>query len=54
MLQTRLLALTGSPAAGAILAALVFGVAHVPGYVLRGGGVLDAIGSQPSALDATA
>ncbi len=54
VLQTRLLALTGSPAAGAILAALVFGVAHVPGYVLRGGGVLDAIGSQPSALDAIA
>jgi membrane protease YdiL (CAAX protease family) len=54
VLQTRLAALAGTPAAGAILAALVFGIAHAPGYVLRGGGAMDAVGLEPSVLDALA
>ena len=54
LLQTRLAALAGSPVAGGILAAIVFGLAHAPGYALRGGGVMDAVGTHPGVLDAIA
>lgn len=34
--------------------ALLFGLAHAPGFILRGAGLRDAIGSNPSLADAIA
>ncbi|MBS0394579.1 MAG: CPBP family intramembrane metalloprotease [Proteobacteria bacterium] len=54
VLQDRLAAALRSPLAGALLAGLLFGLAHAPGYYLRGGGASDAVGTHPAALDALA
>jgi len=54
VLQSRIAAAAGSEAAGVFITALLFGLAHAPGYVLRSAGVADALGTHPSALDATA
>lgn len=54
VLQTRLAAALRSPLAGALVAALLFGLAHAPGYVLRGAGLPDDLGVHPSAAQAVA
>ncbi|MBS0375756.1 MAG: CPBP family intramembrane metalloprotease [Proteobacteria bacterium] len=54
VLQTRLAAALRSPLAGALGAALLFGLAHAPGYVLRGAGLADDLGTQPGVLQAAA
>jgi uncharacterized protein len=54
LLQSRLAALAGSPAAGLFLSALLFGLAHAPGLWLRGGGVIEGLGAAPSPLVALA
>ncbi|HVN42652.1 MAG TPA: CPBP family intramembrane glutamic endopeptidase [Steroidobacteraceae bacterium] len=54
VLQSRIAAATGSEMAGVFLAGLLFGLAHAPGYYLRGAGLGDAIGQHPSVLDAAA
>jgi CAAX protease family protein len=34
--------------------ALAFGLAHAPGFILRGAGLHEAIGTNPSAVDSIA
>lgn len=46
-LQSRLAAWTGSQVAAVLLSALVFGLAHAPGIVLRGGGAVEGLGEAP-------
>lgn len=53
-LQSRLAAWTGSQLSGALLGALIFGLAHAPGMVLRGAGVEEGLGDTPSALQTVA
>jgi membrane protease YdiL (CAAX protease family) len=53
-LQARLAALLRSPGAAVFVAALLFGLAHAPGYMWRGAGVADGLGTHPAALDALA
>ena len=48
VLLSRLAALTRSETGGIILSGLFFGLAHAPGYYLRGSGVLDNLGASPS------
>lgn len=50
LLQSRLAALTGSQLGGACIATLVFGLAHAPGMWLRGAGVGEGLGDDPSLL----
>jgi membrane protease YdiL (CAAX protease family) len=47
-LQSRLAAWTGSQLSAALVAALVFGLAHAPGMILRGAGVQEGLGATPS------
>ena len=54
LLQQRLGVLLRSPLAGGVLAAILFGLAHAPGYVLRGAGAVEALGRTPDLLDAMA
>ena len=54
VLQTRLAVWFKSEVAGVALMALVFGLAHAPGFILRRAGLAEAIGENPSALDAVA
>ncbi len=54
VLQERLAAALRSDVAAVFVGALLFGLAHAPGYVLRAGGVADALGSHPGASDAIA
>lgn len=53
-LQSRLEAWTGSALSGLLLAAAIFGLAHAPGLWLRGGGLVEGLGSQPGLLDCLA
>lgn len=46
-LQSRLTAWLGSEVSGIFLGALVFGLAHAPGILLRGGGALEGLGDAP-------
>ncbi|HET7204118.1 MAG TPA: CPBP family intramembrane glutamic endopeptidase [Steroidobacteraceae bacterium] len=46
-LQSRLAAWTRSEIAGVFLGAIVFGLAHAPGIVLRGAGAVEGLGDQP-------
>lgn len=48
VVQTRLAALTRSEFGGIFLSGLFFGLAHAPGFYLRGGGTLDNLGLHPS------
>jgi membrane protease YdiL (CAAX protease family) len=50
LLQSRLAAITKSETGGIILSGLFFGLAHAPGFYLRGGGTLDNLGQHPSLL----
>ncbi len=48
ILQSRISAVTRSPAAGLFLSALLFGLAHAPGLWLRGAGAIEGLGTAPS------
>lgn len=54
VLQERLAAALRSPRAAVFAGALLFGLAHAPGYVLRGAGIADGLGAAPGVLDAAA
>lgn len=54
LLQTRLAAWLKSETAGVLLMALVFGLAHAPGYVLRGAHLMEGMGGAPDPLTAAA
>ncbi len=48
LIQSRLTAITKSEIGGIFISGLFFGLAHVPGFYLRGGGTLDNLGEHPS------
>ena len=48
LVQSRLAAITKSETGGIILSGLLFGLAHAPGFYLRGGGTLDNLGQHPT------
>jgi membrane protease YdiL (CAAX protease family) len=48
LVQSRLTEITKSEIGGIILSGLFFGLAHAPGFYLRGGGSLDNLGQHPS------
>ena len=54
LLQTRLAAWFRSEVTGVTLMALLFGLGHAPGFILRHAGLEDAIGPNPSAADSIA
>ena len=54
LLQTRLAAWFRSEVTGVALMALLFGLAHAPGFILRHAGLEDAIGANPSPADSIA
>ena len=54
VLQERLSAFLRSDIAGMVLMALVFGLVHAPGIVLRGAGVAEGLGPNPDLLSAMA
>lgn len=54
LLQSRLAAWLRSETAGVLLMALVFGLAHAPGYVLRGAHLMEGMPGAPDPLTAVA
>ena len=54
LLQSRLTAWFRSEVTGVVLMALVFGLAHAPGFIFRKAGMVEGLGSNPSAIDAIA
>jgi membrane protease YdiL (CAAX protease family) len=54
LLQTRLAAWLKSEVSGVALMALLFGLAHAPGFILRHAGLEEAIGANPSPADSIA
>jgi membrane protease YdiL (CAAX protease family) len=54
LLQTRLSVWFRSEITGVVLMALVFGLAHAPGFIFRHAGVVEGLGANPSPLDAIA
>ena len=54
LLQTRLSAWLRSGVAGIVAMALLFGLAHAPGYVLRGSHLMEGMASAPDPLTAAA
>ncbi len=54
LLQTRLAGWFRSEVTGVALMALLFGLAHAPGFILRHAGLEEAIGTNPSAADSIA
>ncbi|HEX4641617.1 MAG TPA: CPBP family intramembrane glutamic endopeptidase [Chthoniobacterales bacterium] len=54
LVQTRCAAWFKSEVSGVALMALLFGLAHAPGFILRHAGLEEAIGPDPSAADAIA
>jgi membrane protease YdiL (CAAX protease family) len=54
LLQSRLAALTGSQVSAVFLGALAFGLAHAPGFWLRGAGADEGLGAHPDLLVAAA
>jgi membrane protease YdiL (CAAX protease family) len=54
LLQTRLSTWFRSETTGVVLMALIFGLAHAPGFIFRHAGVVEGLGANPSALDAIA
>ena len=53
-LQSRLAAWAGSEVSGIFLGALLFGLAHAPGIVLRGAGAVEGLGEAPGFVTAVA
>jgi membrane protease YdiL (CAAX protease family) len=54
LLQERLASWFRSEVSGVALMALLFGLAHAPGFILRGAGLHEAIGTTPSPVDSIA
>ena len=54
LVQTRCAAWFKSEVSGVALMALLFGLAHAPGFILRHAGLEEAIGANPSAADSIA
>ena len=54
VLQGRLALALRSDVAAAAAACVLFGLAHAPGYPLRGGAIADGLGAHPPALVAVA
>ena len=54
VVQSRLSAWFRSETNGVALMALVFGLAHAPGFIFRRAGVVEGLGQNPSALQAMA
>jgi membrane protease YdiL (CAAX protease family) len=54
LLQTRLAVWLKSEISGVALMSLLFGLAHAPGFILRRAGLAEAIGENPSPIDAMA
>lgn len=54
LIQARLSAWYRSEITGVVLMALVFGLAHAPGFIFRHAGVVEGLGANPSPLDAIA
>jgi uncharacterized protein len=54
LIQTRLAAWFKSEVSGVALMALLFGLAHAPGFILRHAGLEEAIGANPSPADSIA
>jgi membrane protease YdiL (CAAX protease family) len=54
LLQSRLAAWFESEISGVALMALVFGLAHAPGFIFRHAGLAEAIGPNPSPADSIA
>ena len=54
LLQSRLSAWFRSEVSGVVLMALLFGLAHAPGFIFRHAGVVEGLGANPSAIDAIA
>ena len=54
IVQTRLAALFRSEFSGLCAMALIFGLVHAPGIVLRGGGAIEGLGSSPDWATAAA
>ncbi|MEY2507999.1 MAG: protease family protein [Verrucomicrobiota bacterium] len=54
LLQTRLAVWFKSEISGVALMALLFGLAHAPGFILRRAGLSEAIGENPPVIDAVA
>ena len=54
LLQARLAAWFKSETSGVALMALIFGLAHAPGFILRHAGLEEAIGANPSPADSIA
>ena len=54
LLQARLSAWFRSEITGIALMAIVFGLAHAPGFIFRHAGAVEGLGRNPSALDAIA
>jgi CAAX protease family protein len=54
LLQLRLSAWFESEVTGVVLMALLFGLAHAPGFIFRHAGVIEGLGPNPSPLDAIA
>ena len=51
LLQTRLAVWFRSEVTGVVLMALLFGLAHAPGFILRHAGMAEAIGANPPVTD---
>jgi len=54
LLQTRLAVWFRSEVTGVALMALLFGLAHAPGFIFRHAGLEEAIGTNPSPVDSVA
>jgi membrane protease YdiL (CAAX protease family) len=54
LIQSRLSAWFRSEVTGVALMALVFGLAHAPGFIFRHAGMIEGLGTNPSAADAIA
>lgn len=54
VVQERLTAWFRSEVSGVALMSLLFGLAHAPGFILRGAGLHEAIGTTPSPIDSIA
>lgn len=54
LLQSRLSAWFRSEVTGVVLMALLFGLAHAPGFIFRHAGVVEGLGADPSPLDGIA
>jgi membrane protease YdiL (CAAX protease family) len=54
LVQARLAAWFKSEITGVALMALIFGLAHAPGFIFRHAGEVEGLGANPTALDAVA